>query len=339
MGTPNSSVDGKGVSQAAVPGAASTIDAAAEAFAGLLFPDDAEGQDPSVEPQKPAVEAADEPQPDATDSEPSVDQTATQDAEPEPGTDTPPKRSRKLQLGGKEVEVTEDEAYLGYMRTSDYTRKTQEAAAARKAAEAEAKAAREARERYLAELGTVRQAMDTMVPAEPDFEALRTQLNPTEFASVVANWQTFQKNRAAVLAEIDRVNKDKAEDTQKRYEAYLDEQEQHLLTAVPEWRDEAVKKVAFEELAGWLQSVKGYSKHEVARLNDHRLILAFRAEMQAERGTRGKPSTRSAPRTAAPGTSEPAPTRQASTARDKAAARLKQTGKTEDAAEYFKTIL
>lgn len=339
MRTPISSDDGKGVSQAAVPGAQSTIDAAAEAFAGLLFPD-AEGQDPSVEPQKTPAEATDEAvQPETTDSEPVVDEPATVDAEPEAGTDTPPKRSRKLKLGGKEVEVTEDEAYLGYMRQADYTRKTQAAAEAQKKADAEAQAARESRERYLAELGTVKQAMDTMVPAEPDFETLRNQLKPDEFASVVANWQTFKKNRDAVLAEIETVSKEKAADLAKQYEAYLDEQEQHLLNAVPEWRDEAVKKVAFEELAGWLQSVKGYSRQEVARLNDHRLILAFRTEMQAERGTRGKPGTRPAPRTAAPGSSEPAPARTASTARDKAAARLKKTGRQDDAAEYFKTIL
>src|SRR3989442_12727284 len=109
VGEPISAVDAK---------ALASIARAQQVIQGLLSPQG------TPKPEDTEVELEPTPGADETpvDAEPQGDAEPALDAEPTPeGTEPQPVRSRKLTLDGQEEEVTEDEAYLGYMRQRDST--------------------------------------------------------------------------------------------------------------------------------------------------------------------------------------------------------------------------
>lgn len=191
----------------------------------------------------------------------------------------PTVRKRKLKFSdGTEEEVTEDEAFNGYLRTKDYTRKTQQVAEARKKAEAAELAASETAARYAAQLDQVKLAMDRLVPKEPDWANLRKTVTPEEFANTLADWQAFKKQRDEVEAEQGRVAKQQADDFQKKYESWRKSEVELLLAAVPEWIDQEVGKREAGEMAKYAVTI-GFSQEEVDHAVDHRVLLMLRKAM------------------------------------------------------------
>jgi len=226
--------------------------------------------------EEPEVEETDEtPAKETDDESESPDEETTEDLDEEP---TPP-RSRKLKLpDGTEEEVTEDEAYAGYLRTKDYTRKTQAAAEARKKAEAVELAASEKAAQYADNLEKVKQAMDRLVPKEPVWAELRKTLTPEQFADTLADWQAFKKNRDEVEAEQKKVAEEQAAVFNTNYEKYRKAEVEALLAAVPEWVDQDLGKREAGEMAKYAMSI-GFSQEEVDHAVDHRVLLMLRKAM------------------------------------------------------------
>lgn len=315
-------------------GPGTTVDEAAAVFLGMLSEPSEEQQAASEDtpPETPETEAQVEG--DEVPPEPETPEPEAEEVEEE--TETPPARSRKLRLpDGTEEEVSEDEAYLGYLRQKDYTRKTQQAAEAKKAAEAEAETLRKQRADYAAHLEQVKQAMDTMVPKEPNWADLRAKVPAEEFAATWAEWQQFSEQRKLVVAEQQKVADQTAADLKK---AMLDEttrQRELTLEAIPEWRDQAVAVKEGKELLAWM-SEKGFTKDQIAAINDHRLIVSLRNSMQWDKLQAKKPQAKAKQgklKPAVPGS--PASARKPASERQRDLARLKDTGKTDDAARAF----
>lgn len=319
-----------------VSGGGNTLTAAAKAMEGLLFPTEAPEADPTP-PATPGLQDTDSPPApeDATEpaDAPPAPAEETDEAEPTPE----PARARKLRMpDGTEAEVTEDEAYLGYLRQADYTRKTQLAAEERKAAAAERQQARDARAQYAAHLDAMKTAMDAMVPKEPDWGSLRARLTPEQYADALTQWDTFKKNRATLEAERVRVAKETVDDTRAELERVIADEEEKLYNAIPEWRDAAKREPEQKALLEWLRG-KGWDDDRIGQIVDHRLIVSFRDAMRWEQLQAKKPAARAARppiRTVAPGTTPPAPRKPADAA-DQARAKLAKSGKIDDAASYF----
>src|SRR4029077_20122192 len=264
-----------------------TLDHAAKVFEGLLFPESGEGQDTAkTPPADDKAGATDDTPPPQGDAEPGPTHRGDEPpAEPQP-TDAP---KFKWVVDGEEVELTEDEARLGYLRQRDYTKKTQTAAEIKKQAEAELTSAREQRASYLARLEAAKQSMDALVPKEPDWASLRSQgVSDADISAAVANYQAFARNRATIVAEQERVAKEALADAEHQHTEYLAQQEEALLNAVPEWRDRQTGKAELDRLASWLRS-KGFTDDQLASVNDHRLILSLYNGMKWEELQKTKP--------------------------------------------------
>lgn len=229
------------------------------------------------ETEEPDAEVPDETveQEETTEESESTDEDATEDETEE----TEPPRSRKIKLpDGTEEEVTEDEAYQGFLRTKDYTRKTQQAAEARKRAEAVELEASEKRAEYADHLEKVKQAMDRLVPKEPVWAELRKTLTPEQFADTLADWQAFKKNRDEVETEQKKVADEQGKAFTKKYEAWRKSEVEALLAAVPEWVDQDLGKREAGEMAKYAVSI-GFSQEEVDQAVDHRMLLMLRKAM------------------------------------------------------------
>jgi len=247
-------------------------------------PEEPEGEESEATEEEPEAEVTDEPEetegdePKATEGEPESkdEEPADEDETEEP---EPTVKGRKMQFpDGTEEVVSEDEAYAGYLRTKDYTRKSQANAAIRKEAEEARAAARDTVAQYAQQLAQVKQAMDRMVPKEPDWTDLRKRLSPAEFADTLADWQAFSKNRTEVEAAQQKVAERQQADFEESYGKYRQGEVEKLFLAIPEWSNPERGKQDASAMAAYALSI-GYSKEEVDHAVDSRVLLMLRKAM------------------------------------------------------------
>lgn len=279
---------------------------------------------PDEQQDAPPAEEPNDAQPDDT----------ADDVTPEPAPTTPV--SRKIKLGEDELEVMVadpnkvallDELDRSLLRQQDYTRKTQ--AVAEQARKTQAQA-----EEYAQRLAALDEALKASTPAEPDWDKLRAEVTPEEFAATFADWQLHKKRMDAVASEREAAEAKVAEAYRQRMHEHLAEEQNKLVLAVPEWKDEAKRREGLQELATYAME-QGYAPEDLQAVTDHRVMLLLRKAMLFDRASKAPvvPAPTSAPaptaRPSAGGTTAPkSPEQEART-------RLKKTGTIDAAADVF----
>ncbi len=240
-------------------------------------------------------------------------------------------------VDGETSDIPFDESRSGTMRTADYTRKTQALAEDRKALKVERDANAEVREQYLKGLQTVEGVMDVLMPAEPDWDALKRD-NPSEYAERYANYHQMTDKIRKLQGEQMRVLEEQKADLAARQDVFLAEQNELLVAAIPEWADAEVARSGKAALAVHARSL-GFTDVELNGVSDHRLMLLLNDSL--------KLSTQKSKRTIArkkikksavlkPGSVPRKPAGDRSKKRREAAAKkLRTTGSVHDAAESF----
>jgi hypothetical protein len=265
----------------------------------------------------------------------------TEDAEEEETEPTTPKSRRLKFSDGTEADVSEDEAYNGYLRTKDYTHKTQAAAEARRKAEAAEQSWSERAAEYAANLAQVKAAMDRFVVKEPNWPELRKKLTPEEFADAVADYQAYKSERDRVEAEEQKVAKERAEKFAEDYSKWRKSEVDALMSAIPEWVDPKVGAADAQAMAQYALA-NGFSKEEVDNAVDHRYLLLIRKAMLWDRAQKNagkvKPKVVAKPtKTAPPGGKKPAPKPVSDEKR--AQDNLRNQGSLEAAASVFSHVI
>jgi hypothetical protein len=329
IGEPISTADAK---------ALASVSHAAKVIHGLLSQDgaqDAEGAAAVVDPAQGATPAPEDAEPQGgADSAQPADQTS------DDGTPPQPSRSRKLTIDGQEEEVTEDEAYLGYLRQRDYTQKTQLTAAQRKKAEDAERAASEARQELIQALEEVKQGLTALVPAEPDWATLQARMTPEQFTAAFAEYQTFKRQYDAVVARQKQEQQKEADLLSKRLEEYRETQAERLTQAIPEWADETVRKADKAKIRQYAKTELGLSDQEIADISDARVVIGLRNSMLwHELQQKGSTVTPTKPKLkpAAPGVT-PAPVKPQDE-KSRAFERQRKSGKIDDTAKVFEHLL
>lgn len=277
-----------------------------------------------AEPSEPAEPA----EPTEADGEEPVESDEPDDAKPEP-------RKRRIKVDGEEIEVTEDEAYAGYSRTADYTRKTQALAEERKRFETEElTAVRAERQQYATQLRALEQALTEVTPQEPDWDALR-QENPAEFAQVWAMWDQHTRQIEAVRAERERADAAVQRDQQTRQQQVIAEEQRKLLEAVPEWKKPETRQAEQKKLVEYARTL-GFSDAEIKQVSDHRALLMLRKAMLHDAAQAAKPAVQrkieeKTVKVAPPGASDTVQRKKPSPAAQ-ARQRLVRSGRIEDGA-------
>jgi hypothetical protein len=330
----------------AAPGTSEPLTEASAATAILsLLSTEVEDEQTS---EAPAPETAEVDETEETPAPEESDTTEQSDDEEEPNeteesteAEAPQPRTYRVKVDGDEVEVTEDELLKGYSRTADYTRKTQAVADKDRALEAERTAVTEERQRYAQYLSQLEALVDTNAQPEPDWEALRA--DPTVFAATHAEWELQQRQRAALKAERERAEAQVQADAQTALQRHMVEEQEKLNAALPEWKDETVRKTEQKEITDYALSL-GYTQKDLSQLADHRVILmlrdAARGRKQAARKATVDPIVRQKiekAKDAAPGSSPRA--KQPVTEVTRAKQALAKTGSVDDAAAAIKAML
>ena len=325
-----------------------------EATDALLQMLDADEAKPAEEGEA-TLEEAVEPQPE-TDGETEEEVEEDDDSDDE---EYQPEEEREVEgadvedvyivkIDGTDTEVTLDELQAGYHRQSDYTRKTQELAAERKALaesqqqyEAEIQESNTVREQYVQAIGQfIAQTNSNLGEyANIDWRALKEN-DPLEYVTKRDEFREHQ-GRIQHAQQLQQKAQQEAQENQGRLIQEKVAQEHELMMGIiPEWGN-AEKRA---ELAGKIRSYstsQGFSEQEIEGLMDHRslnLIIKAMKYDALENGQIKNKKIRNKPRLVKSGTSR---TKEATNKKRRAAQinKLQESGSYKDAAKLLEDLL
>ena len=331
-------------------GTAMTVSEAASVFSSIL---DREDGTPAAEKPKKQAEA-DEPSDEeahaSSDADETPDEAEAEEAEDEDGAaeedgsedeedeaaPLPDTAKVTVEIDGKAQEVTVQELKNGYLRQSDYTRKTQQLAEQRKALEPEMHAVREERAHYAAILPALAQQLQELQRTQtPDMDRLWAE-DPIEWVRQNALNEQREKRLAAVQAEQARLQQMAAREQQTALARHVEGQREELQKLVPEARDKAKWDALRPKIRDYATSI-GFSEEEVRSTYDARAVAALVKAMRYDElmSNKPKPVTAKAPTSAPQQAATPA---RKHTDLSKARMRLAKTGSVRDAAAVFAKI-
>lgn len=181
-----------------------------------------------------------------------------------------------VKVNGEPVEVTLEDLQKGYMMQSDYSRKTQEIAEARKAIQQEMQETQQQRQQALMDLSQRVSQLDQLaksLTAGVDLDQLR-EYDPSEYLKQKDNLEKIEKAKSEQQQFLQQ--------QQRQYLEQLKAQEQERLVArIPDWLDPEQAKRGVETVRKALGEY-GFNDKEAASLLDHRIIVAFNDLAQAK---------------------------------------------------------
>jgi len=188
-------------------------------------------------------------------------------------------------VNGQSNDVSLSDLRKGFQLEKDYTRKSQEFAEQRKSFEQETEAARAQLQAEMQKAGqafAMAQSQLTHDFNSIDWNELQRE-DPTQF---MLKRQQFGERQAQVNLAIEQATQNaQAQQDKQQQEAkakhgeYLQQQNELLLTAIPDWSDPGKRESGAKEVADYLSSV-GFQPDEIGAMSDHRYILLAREAMK-----------------------------------------------------------
>jgi hypothetical protein len=249
-------------------------------------------------------------------------------------------------IDGETSEVPLDELISGYQRKATYTQRQQELAKARQTLDeqlqnvpAQEAAMRQTYQQYQEVLQQLHQQMEAAnKPPDMDWGALERE-NPVQFLKL----KYLEKERAgeieAVQAEQMRMQELLASENEKKLQEHLVVQQGLVLEKIPEWADGDIQADEQRKLLEFGKGV-GFSDHELNTVYDHRALVVLRDAMRYNELTNGDKITAVKSKIGSVKGGNQETSRRVRSRKAKAArAKLKATGKVDDAAVLFAEIL
>jgi hypothetical protein len=214
--------------------------------------------------------------------------------------DEPVEKKHKVRVRGKDEEVTYDELIAGYSRQADYTQSKQELAEQRRSFEGERQQLGTERAQYGAALNQLRTIIEQATTgAVPDIALLDT--DPQSYMRQKVVYDQSQAQLAAVRAEEQRIAGLRQAEHQRRTQELLVLEEQRLLEALPEWQKPETRQAEQSALIDYAIR-SGYTKEMVMNATSHLDIVTLHKAMKYDQlQTKGRETVKTAPKTAAPG--------------------------------------
>lgn len=209
----------------------------------------------------------------------------------------------RIKLGDEEVDVTLDDLRNGYMRQSDYTRKTQELSENRKGFEAELNNLAAQRNEYADKLAFLETAL--AVPDQPAeyWQELRNA-DPDRYQAERAQVLERKEALEEVAKQRAQVQEEQANEMQRQAAQRLQAEQARLPEMIPEWTDPSVAEREKKDLIPYLEKT-GYTTQELGAVSDARALVLARKAMLYDKLMEGKPvaqkKSRKAPKMAKAG--------------------------------------
>ena len=321
-----------------------TVAGAASQIEGMLStPEDSTEQPEVVEEQTEVVEEVEE-----TEAEPEVefeeeteDETEEEAEEESEVEGIEEEQTFTIKAAGEEKEVTLDELKKSYQLGTDYTKKTQEVAEQRKIIEQEAKAiieARKVRDEYSSKLQAVENFLMSNNDTPEDLAAM-SENDPIGYAKVVADMTLQKEKLQTIQAEKQRLAQEQQLEQANQLQRFVQEEAQKLSVSLPEFSDKVKGEQVRNDIRSYGKKI-GFTDQELSQVYDSRHVLVLHKAAQYDKLMSGKANVKKkvakAPKTVKGG----AKVKQTNIdTKRKQMARLKHSGRKEDAAALFENFI
>jgi len=222
-----------------------------------------------------------------------------QDGQDPPQADEDPEF--EVEVAGEKSRVKLSELRAGYMKDADYRRKTAEVAEQRRQVEQVAQHIVQKQQAAANQLDVFLGALHKeLIGSQPDASLIDS--DPQEFMRQQAAYNTRAQQFQQALQQRQAIQAQQEQEQQRRMTEVVQAEQQRLLDAAPELRDEKQRVAALNGVAQLLTSI-GYTQEELSQLVDHRaLLVALKAakfdQLQAAKAKQAPPEVR---RTVRPG--------------------------------------
>ncbi|MEX3614673.1 MAG: hypothetical protein VB141_13180, partial [Burkholderia gladioli] len=259
-------------------------------------------------------------------------------------TEIPDDAEVTVSVGGDKTEtLTFAELKSGYLRQSDYTRKTAALAAERQTVQQEQAQAREDRANYQQGVEQVSMLLKQLTPTEPtqeQWDALHAQ-DPQEWTRQREYWRSWKEQQAALANEQAQLAQRQQTDFAKTLQERFTDEARKLQDAIPEWRDSKLAKAEKDAIREYAY-LMGFTPEDVNMTVDHRVFVMARKAMLYDKLMTTKATLKpgAPPQTTKvvrPGTQGTKPV--ARTAVAEARQRLVKTGNVRDAAALLEKLI
>ena len=249
-------------------------------------------------------------------------------------------------IDGQTSEVPLDELISGYQRKATYTQRQQELASQRdsldqqiQALDPERQALQQTYQQYQGVLNQLQQQMQAAnTPPDLDWDALERE-NPIQFLKLKYLEREREGELEAVQAEQARMQQLLAGEKDRKMQEHLVVQQGLVLEKIPEWADSDLQAEEQRKLVEFGKTV-GFSDNELNTVYDHRALVVLRDAMRYNELTNGDKITAAKSKIGSVKGGNQETSRRVRSRKAKAArAKLKATGKVDDAAALFAQIL
>ena len=248
-----------------------------------------------------------------------------------------------IKVDGKDYEVGIDELKNGYQRQADYTRKSQALAEQRKETEqiqSERMQLEQERQMYANGLQMLQEQQAAKLNDfdSVDWEALKAE-DPYQYMIKKDEYRDAQERVSNVVAEQQAVRQEQARQSQQARAHFVQQEYTRLTEALPEWndKDSTIKK----DIQEYATSV-GFRPEEISQLADHRSVLIIKKAMEFDKLTKKvapkKKAVKKVPKVQKSGRGNSKEDVATEVAKKKRA-RLRKSGKQDDAASLFYDML
>lgn len=246
-----------------------------------------------------------------------------------------------VKVRGEEVKVTLDELLKGYSREADYTRDKQalssEKATWESVREQTLKAERDALAAEREQAKQVLQGWEQFIQTQFGNKEYWDNLHQQDPGRWSAEQLRLERQLRDVQTQAEKLRKEEEAKSAAAITAHRDSEFRKLLTAIPEWNDQAKLNEGYQKIAEYAVKVRGYKPEDLGALaDDHKLALvlkdaaAFHALEQKTPEIAPKPKDI---KPAKPGAVSHTPPKVTQTR--KTAERFAQTGRTDDLADHL----
>jgi len=248
-----------------------------------------------------------------------------------------------IKVDGKDYEVDIEELKNGYQRQADYTRKSQALAEQRKETEqiqSERMQLEQERQMYANGLQMLQEQQAAKLNDfdSVDWEALKAE-DPYQYMIKKDEYRDAQERVSNVVAEQQAVHQEQARQAQQARAHFVQQEYTRLTEALPEWndKDSTIKK----DIQEYATSV-GFRPEEISQLADHRSVLIIKKAMEFDKLTKKvapkKKAVKKVPKVQKSGRGNSKEDVATEVAKKKRA-RLRKSGKQDDAASLFYDML
>ena len=299
----------------------------------------------SSEEERPLTDSSEAEQPDAELADDSVVDDLEAD-EPEDEQSEDGGETYSIKVDGEELEVSLNELVNGYQRQSTFTQRQQELARDRESLDeqlqsvpAQQEALQQTYHQYQEVLQQLRGQMEAAnAPADLDWNTLERE-DPIQWLKLKELERQRGTEIQAVMAEQGRMQQISQHENDRKMQAHLAHERTRILEKIPEWSDGEVQANEQRQLVTFGKSV-GYSDNELNTLYDHRALVVLRDAMRYRELTSGVKITAAKSKIGSVKGGNKQTVRHTRTRKSKEKrARLKATGKVDDAASIFADIL